>query len=145
MGKKKKVILIPIIFVSIFFLSILSGCVDPDTFPIVTKKPDVSHEYQRVQLIGEIGVPFCKAKDHSFVYDTESHDNWEDYEFRKVDDNAPPDCRLFFNTIWFNEVQHKVTYYVRAVAYCYDFKKPYEDYEEKIYQASNEVTFYVDV
>jgi len=142
MGKRRK-ILIPIIFVFIFFIAILSGCVDPEHFPIITKQTKVSFEYSHIKLTGEVGVPFCKAKDHMFVYDTESHGNWEDYANREIVDNVPPDKPRINAVLGFNEVQHKVTYFVRAVAYCYDFKKPFDDYEEGYYQG-NEQTFYVD-
>ena len=78
-----------------------------------------------------------------FVYDTESHENWEDYKFNKSD-FCPPDGRQYGINLWFDEVPHKVTCYTRAVAYCYDFKRPFQDYEDGYYQ-SKEFTFYVDL
>ena len=142
--KKKKKMIIPIIFVLIFIIAMLSGCVSPDEFPIATRSPDVSDEYDRIQLKAELGYPFCLAKNHTFVYDTEPHNNWEDYEFKEVIYNLPNNLRKFFSGLFFDEVQHGVTYYVRAVAYCYDFKRPFQEYQEGYYQGE-ERTFYIDL
>jgi len=138
MGKRRK-ILIPIIFVFIFFIAMFSGCYEIETFPVHTEPPEISEMYKNIQLIGEVGVPFCKATSHKFVYDTESHENWEDYAFRR-DSWADPNDFRFHEVIVFCEVAVGVTYYFRAVAYCYDFKRPYEDYEEGFYQGG-ELTF----
>ena len=142
MMRKKQ--LIPVIFVLIFIIAMLSGCILTDEFPISTASPSVNYEYINVGLSGYVGVPLCKARDHRFVYDTEPHENWEDYQFIEYADNVPPDDYRFGAILGVVELQYKTTYYVRAVAYCYDFKYPYQDYEEGFYQGAEE-TFYIDL
>ena len=141
--KKHKKMIIPIIFVMIFIIVMLSGCIYREGFPVDTWDPRVKYQYTHVHLLGEVGVPFCKARNHLFVYDTESHEDWEEYQYSRSG-SANPDDHLFATSLYFYEVQYKVTYYVRGVAYCYDFKYPFKDYEEGYYQGE-EVTFYIDL
>jgi hypothetical protein len=141
--KKNKKIIIPIIFVLIFAGVIISGCVDPKGFPVWTISPDVDYWYENIQLIGQVGIPFCKAKNYTFVYDTISHENWSDYAIKKYVDIFPPYYNSFYGVLIFSQVQYGVTYYVRAVAYCYDFKKPFQNYAEGYYQG-DEKTFIVN-
>jgi hypothetical protein len=103
----------------------------------MTLIPVVNGDYQYILLIAEVGVPFCKVKDCMFVYDNKSHENWSDYKFRK---ESSLYYYRFHESIPFFEVLPHVTYYVRAVAYCYDFKKPFENYTDGYYQGA-EKTF----
>jgi hypothetical protein len=135
--------IISLIFVLIFVGVIISGCVDPKGFPVWTRSPDVSDEFHRVQLIGQIGVQFCKAKNHTFVYDNESHENWKDYLLKEPVTVHDPETQFFYARVGFSEIKAGVTYYVRAVVYCYDFKKPFEKYAEGYYQG-DEKTFIVN-
>jgi hypothetical protein len=141
--KKNKKIIIPIIFVLIFVGVIISGCVDPKGFPVWTREPDINYDFYNVGLTGQIGVPFCKAKNHTFVYDIVSHENWEEYAYKMHDDLNPPNAQFFYGRLDFNKIQAGVTYYTRSVAYCYDFKKPFQNYAEGYYQG-DEKTFIVN-
>jgi hypothetical protein len=131
--------IIPIILLLVFVIAIFSGCLTMETFPVATITPEVSYEYHRIDLTGEVGVPFCKAKERMFVYDTVPHENWSDYAFRVYDNTSPID-RYFRQGFGFYDLKAGITYYVRAVAYCYDFKKRYIDYKDGYYQG-NEKTF----
>lgn len=142
--KKKKKMIIPIIFLLIFIIAIFSGCLYTDQFPIATGPPSVNYQYINVGLSGYVGVLLCKARDHRFVYDNDSHENWEDYAYVKYADNVPPDEFRYGAHLGFFELKYKTTYYVRAVAYLYDFKYPYQDYEEGFYQGEQK-TFYIDL
>ena len=139
----KKKILLPILMVIILTLVLFTGCTSLRNFPVGTIKPDVSRFFERVHLRGIIGVPFCKARNHTFVYDTESHENWEDYQYKILDTAAGPNQRRFNARLDTWELEHKVTYYVRAVAYCYDFKRPFKIFEEGYYPGDEE-TFYIN-
>jgi hypothetical protein len=140
--KKNKKMVIPIIFVLIFTITNISGCLSLANFPISTWSPIVHYDNSSwVQLAGEIGVSFCKSDNHMFVYDTESHKNWSDYAFRR--NNTFFRVFAFFDELNSSEITHGVTYYVRAVAYCYDFEKPFQDYKERYYQG-DEKTFIVN-
>ena len=126
-----------------FTIAMFSGCIFPDEFPVKTIKAFVNPDREVVGLRGGIGAVWCKARHHTLVWDDESHENWEDYEFMEEDENHPPDSRRFAVRLEFSEIQKGVTYYFRAVAYCYDFKRPFKDYEERYYQGE-ELTFIVD-
>ena len=139
---EKKKIVLPILMVIILILVLFTGCVRRD-FPVETGRPDVNRDFARVQLIGFIGVPFCKARNHKFVYDTESHENWEDYQYIESVELVKPNERRFNARLETQELEHKVTYYVRAVAYCYDFKRPFKIFEEGYY-SGYEKTFYIN-
>jgi hypothetical protein len=141
MEKKKK--LLPILIIIILILVLFTGCTGQREFPVQTQKPDVSWDFERVQLIGFIAVPFCKACNHRFVYDIESHENWEDYQFTETVDGLSPYESRFNAGISTRDLEHKIMYYVRAVAYCYDFIGRFKDYEEGYYSGS-EKTFYID-
>jgi hypothetical protein len=142
---KKTKIVITIAFALILTIAMFSGCLrgHGDEFPVVTIKPDVSHIYRNVQLRGAVGYLFCKAKNHTFVYDTESHENWEDYAFTLSAGPEPPDAHYFYYILGFSELQEDITYYVRAVVYCYNFKFPYKVYEEGYYQGRDQ-TFIIE-
>jgi hypothetical protein len=141
MKKKKK--LLPILIVIILILVLFTGCTSLRHFPITTVEPDVSRDFQRVHLRGIIGVPFCKARNHKFVYDTESHENWGDYQYKISGEVYSNTSRIFTAALYTPDLEHKVTYYVRAVAYCYDFKRPFKIFEEGHYSGDEE-TFYIN-
>ena len=121
----------------------LSGCTSLRYFPVETLEPDVSWDFERVHLTGLIGVPFCKARNHTFVYDTESHENWEDYQYKISCEGYSPSSRRFDEGLSTRVLEHEVTYYVRAVAYCYDFKRPFKFFKEGYYTADKE-TFIIN-
>ena len=135
----KKRLVIPIAFVLVLNIAMLSGCIW-ETVPVETLTPRVEYDFEYVHLKGRVAVPFCKAQNHKFVYDTEPHENWEDYEFKRPVFNTP--SYTFAEKIYFWEVEPGVTYYVRAVAQCYDFKMPFKSYEEGWYQGK-ELSFYM--
>ena len=130
------------IFALIFTIALFSGCVYTDDFPVATFEISINDIYSMIHLEGAIGVPFCKAKNHTFVLDTESHENWEDYAIKVPVRGMEPTAYLFAKNLFYGDVEHGVTYYVRAVANCYDFKRPFDDYEEGYYQGEDK-TFIV--
>jgi hypothetical protein len=140
--KKNKKMIIPIILLLVFIIPVFSGCVDLKGFPVWTNPPHVNYDFSNINLKGQIGIPFCKAKNHSFVYDTVSHENWTDYPFI-VYEPVGPNFIFIRGFLGFSDITHGITYYVRAVAYCYDFKKPFDKYAEGYYQG-NEQTFFVE-
>ena len=138
MEKKKSIFII--IFVLILFLILLSGCIGEGRIPVATIYSHVDWDLELVILYGAIAYPFCKASSTMFVYDTESHENWEDYNYSIGVTPSKP--YRFTAGIRDDQVQHHITYYFRAVAYCYDFWGPLRNYEEGYY-AGMELTFYV--
>jgi hypothetical protein len=140
---KRKKILLPILIVIILILVLFTGCTSLRYFPVETLEPDVSWDFERVHLRGYIAVPFCKARGHKFVYDTESHENWEDYQYKISGEVYSPSSRRFDAGLSTRDLEHEVTYYVRAVAYCYDFKRPFKNFEEGHYTGGEE-TFYIN-
>jgi hypothetical protein len=139
---KKKKMIMPFILLLVFIIPIFSGCVYPKGFPIWTRPTDVNYDFKFVNFKGQVGIPFCMAKNHRFVYDNVSHENWTDYPFI-VYDTAFPNDIFFQEQIGFYDIKHGITYHVRAVAYCYDFKKPFQNYAEGYYQG-DEQTFFVE-
>jgi hypothetical protein len=81
------------------------------------------------------------AKNHTFVYDTEPHEYWENYSFA-IEGRLHPNEPNFYAKLHFSDIQHDITYYLREVAYYYDFKKSFEDYEDGYYQGK-EKTFII--
>ena len=137
----KKRLVIPIAFVLVLNIAMLSGCIW-ETVPVETLTPRVEYDFEYVHLKGRVAVPFCKAQNHKFVYDTEPHENWEDYAIKVPVRGMEPTAYLFAKNLFYGDVEHGVTYYVRAVANCYDFKRPFDDYEEGYYQGEDK-TFIV--
>ena len=138
----KKKILLPILMVIILILVLFTGCINLNDFPVKTISPSVNYDFNNVQLKGYIAFPFCKSKNYKFVYDTESHENWEEYK-HNVSATAGPYGGRFVEVMQFSEFEHKVTYYIRGVAYCYDFRRPFKHYEEGYYAGSN-VKLFID-
>jgi hypothetical protein len=138
MKNKKRVI--AIILLLVFVIIVFSGCLKMETFPVDTGPPDNNDDYSRIDLTGEVGFPLCLTKDHMFVYDTVSHENWSDYEFIKSVTYPSHYVKFFRGSLGYWDLKLHVTYYVRAVAYCYNFKKPYDDYVDGYYQGE-EKTF----
>ena len=137
---EKRILLLGIIFFILISLILLSGCISEGRVPVATINAEVRREFQSVSLNGRIAFPFCKANNTMFVYDTESHENWEDYNFTIEADISGA---RFAVRIFDDEVEHYKTHYFRAVAYCYDFKGPLRNYEEGYY-AGIEKTFYIN-
>jgi hypothetical protein len=139
---KKKKLLIPIVFTVILSVAIFSGCFAIDLLkePIAAHS-DIDNYDQRIDLTGHWSL-LCKAKDFKIVYDKETHDNWEDYNhIRTAGSNEH--YRVFSISLFQRDVDYGVTYYWRAVAYCYDFKGRFRNLEEGIYQ-TEEQTFISD-
>jgi hypothetical protein len=140
--KKNKKMIISIILLLVFIIPIFSGCLLMETFPVETIIPRVNWDYSNVKLTGKIGVPFCKAKNHTLVYDNVSHENWSDYAIKLYIDHVPSGDKFFYGILSFLDLKSGVTYYTRSVAFCYDFEKPFLNYEEGYYQG-DEKTFIV--
>jgi hypothetical protein len=137
--KRKKTVFI-ITFVLIILLSLLSGCIIEGKIPVATLYAHEFWDDNSVSLHGRFAYPLCNANNTKFVYDTESHENWEEYQFTIGADIYK---EHFSVRISADDLIHYKTYYFRAVAYCYNFKGPLKDYEEGYYSGI-ELTFYIN-
>ena len=109
---KKKIKLVLMIVPLLVTMSALSGCIAPNA--IQTKHWDhINSEGTGVRLWGFLilGENFHNW-DGYFVYDTESHDNWEHYAYRVEADNY--DSFNFFSVDVYN-LTRTTTYHYRAV------------------------------
>ena len=112
MEKKKKIKLLMVLVPLLLFVSALSGCVAANA--IQTKHWDhINTEGTGVRLWGflVLGENFHNW-DGYFVYDTESHDNWELYQYRVEADNY--DSFNFFSVDIYG-LDRTTTYHYRAV------------------------------
>lgn len=109
--KKKKLVILTIVPMLVL-VTALSGCIAPNA--IQTKSWDhINTEGTGVRLWGFLilGENFHNW-DGYFVYDTEKHDNWENYEFMVEADNY--DSFNFFS-VDIKDLERKTEYHYRAV------------------------------
>lgn len=114
---KRKIKLVIMIVPLLITISALSGCVTPNA--IQTKHWNhINSEGTGVRLWGflVLGENFHNW-DGYFVYDTESHDNWEHYEYRVEADNY--DSLNFFSVDIYN-LTRTTEYHYRAVGEKHD-------------------------
>ena len=110
--EKSKIKILLILVPLVLMISMLSGCIAPNA--IQTKHWDhINTEGTGVRLWGFliIGENFHNW-DGYFVYDTESHDNWELYEYRVEADNY--DSFNFFSVDIY-DLDRTTEYHYRAV------------------------------
>ena len=134
----KKKLVIPVIFILIFLISILSGCIVDYDKPVTTIKNHVIYYNYTHHFYGGWS-PFCEAKDFMVVIDTQYHDNWENYSKRISGDyySVSHKIRIFLAVCYLNEIPQNTVIHWRAVAYCYDFKGPLRGLEDGFYQGED--------
>ena len=117
MNKKK--VMIPIIFVLVLIVAMFSGCQVDLTTPVYTDGA-YWYGYPYTHLKGGLeGYGAFKASNQSFVVDTVSHENWENYSDRYA--AIIPYKSIFYIAIYWDDLPEG-KYYFRALAYCYDFR-----------------------
>jgi hypothetical protein len=137
---KNKKMMISLIAGLILFLTALCGCLES---VITVGWEPVGNEETSVRLIGRIIFPEfdfwnernCWAK---IVYDTESHSNWEDYEYKyEADFDTTTDS--FYVTV--SNLEPKTEYHFRAVAHWPHHDNPKDQNPESITQQGEDLAF----
>ena len=114
----------------IFTIAIFSGCLGSGKVPVVTLRA-YENAVCRAFAEGQWSV-FCKASDQCFVYDSRSHETWEDYRVIVKADMINHITKRWKSELL--ELLFGVTYYVRVIAYCYNFWGPLKNFEDGWYQ-----------